>query len=669
MTLRHLLATLCLLICIAAAKAQTCTTPGQNPSTAFPVCGTSTFAQSSVPQCGGRSMPNPKCLGDGLTDINPFWYKFTCFQSGTLGFLITPNNLSDDYDWELYDITGRNPDDVYSDGSLVVASNWSGEKGLTGASAAGTSLYVCGGLGKPLFSSMPQLIAGHNYLLLVSHFTRTQSGYGLSFGGGSAVITEATIPRIRLAEANCGGTVIRVKLNKKIKCASVATDGSDFVLTNSQIKITKAVGINCSNGFDTDSIELHLANELDPGAYTVKAATGTDNNTLLDVCDNALPDTEQATFTVTPRFPTPMDSLVAVKCAPQTLTLVFKKPMDCSSIAANGSDFTVTGPYGVTVASARVNCAGTPALSREIIISLSAPLQKAGTFTITLKKGTDGNTVVNECGEETPAGSTLTFSIKDTVNARFTYSKAYGCTLDTVRYFHPGSDGVNNWRWNLDDGQTSTEQNPQALYSVFEPKTVSLIVTNGFCSDTSGQTINLDNYLKADFEAFEDQCPNEQAQFTGTPTGSVKNHTWSFGDGGTSTEQSPSYTYATPGRTAIYTVRYTVTDSLGCQSTAEKPVRVYVSCYLAVPSAFTPNGDGQNDQLRVLNAIKAEKLEFKVFNRWGQLLFKTADWKQGWDGTFKRLAQPTGVYVWFLGYTDRDSGTRRELKGTATLIR
>lgn len=669
MLLRTLLAAFCLSLLTAQLSAQTCTTPGQNPSTAFPVCGTSTFAQTSVPQCGGRPMPNPKCANDGLTDINPFWYKFTCFQTGTLGFLITPNNMDDDYDWELYDITGRAPDDVYKDGSLVVASNWSGESGKTGASSSGSGLYICGGFGKPLFSKMPTVLAGHNYLLLVSHFTRTQSGYALSFGGGSAVITDTKESKLQTAEANCGGDIIRVKLNKKLKCSSLATNGSDFYLANSTLAVSSARGINCNNGFDMDSLELKLAGALAPGTHTLKVKKGSDGNTLLDACDNTMSTAEEISFTVTPRFPTPMDSLAAVPCAPRSLVLVFKKPMDCASIAADGSDFTVTSTYPVTVSGARGNCSGIPALTREVIITLSAPLQKAGSFLITLKKGSDGNTLINECGEETPAGSTLPFSVKDTVNADFTFTKRYGCTVDTVSYFHPGANEVSSWNWSLDEGKSSTEQAPQAYYSVFNTKKVKLVVSNGFCSDTATQSVVLDNLLKAEFLSFEDLCPNEASQFTGTPVGRAVQHHWSFGEGGTASIQSPSYTYSTPSRNAVYTVRYTVTDSLGCENTAEKPVRVYVNCYLAVPTAFTPNGDGNNDYLRVLNAIKAEKLEFKVFNRWGQLLFQTRDWKTGWDGRVKGADQPTGVYVWFLSYIDRDSGERRELKGVATLIR
>jgi hypothetical protein len=162
--------------------------------------------------CGNRVVAS-ECLGNIFTDKNPYWYKFTCFSGGTLGFLITPENLNDDYDWQLFDITNRDPSDVYSDPSLFVACNWSGESGLTGASSAGTSLVRCEGYGVPLFSSMPDLIVGHTYLLLISHFTDTQSGYALEFAGGTANITDPSEPHLSNAVATCDGTVISMSLN------------------------------------------------------------------------------------------------------------------------------------------------------------------------------------------------------------------------------------------------------------------------------------------------------------------------------------------------------------------------------------------------------------------------------------------------------------------------
>jgi hypothetical protein len=102
-----------------ALPAQSCTTLGQNPSTAFPICGTTTFSQNTVSICGGRATPT-RCARDGndYADKNPFWYKFTCFAAGTPAFEITPLNLQDDYDWQLFDITGRNPDEVFTNSAL-----------------------------------------------------------------------------------------------------------------------------------------------------------------------------------------------------------------------------------------------------------------------------------------------------------------------------------------------------------------------------------------------------------------------------------------------------------------------------------------------------------------------------------------------------------------------
>ncbi|RYY90490.1 MAG: T9SS type B sorting domain-containing protein [Chitinophagaceae bacterium] len=651
------------------AEAQTCTTPGQNPSTAFPVCGTSSFAQSTVPQCGGRPVGFQHC-GAELTDLNPFWYKFTCYQSGTLGFVITPDNLSDDYDWALYDVTGRNPGDVYNDASLTITDNWSADGGTTGCSNAGSQQYVCDGAGRPRFSRMPQLEQGHNYLLLVSHFTRTTDGYRLSFGGGSAVITDTTPPRLKAVEASCGGDILRVKLNKKMKCTSLTAGGTEFFITPAVATVTSARGFGCDSGFDTDSVELRLSTFLSPGSYTLGIRNGSDGNTLLDVCDRNIPDTNKLSFILLPRAPTPMDSLIPVTCAPVQLRLLFRRPMLCSSVAPNGSDFVVNGTYPVSVTAARGDCSGANTVSKEIIVTLSAPLFTEGNFRITLRSGTDGNTVFDECGEETPAGSFIDFSVKDTVNANFTYSIDYGCSVDSVHFQHPGGNRVNSWSWVLGEGQASNLQAPTGYYRVFdEVKNVQLAVTNGLCHDTASATIALINYLKAGFNVLEDQCPNEPVVFTNTSVGRRLQYQWVFGNGLRSTDQNPTPVYATPSREARFNVTLTVTDSFNCISTVTKRIIVYPSCYIDVPNAFTPNNDGRNDYFHILNAVKAVDFELMVYNRWGQVVFQSRNWKEGWDGRVKGIEQNTGTFVWFARYTDRDTGQPVLRKGTLVLIR
>jgi gliding motility-associated-like protein len=658
------------LIC-SSAFSQTCTTLGQNPSTAFPVCGTTTFAQSTVPQCGGRSLVVPGC-NDGINygDLNPFWYRFTCYQTGTLGFLLVPDDQTDDYDWQLYDITNRNPDDVYTDPSLVVTGNWAGTLGNTGSSNTGSSKLECASptnAGVNSFSAMPTLIEGHTYILLISHYTQTTSGYKLSFGGGTAVITDPNIPKLQAIDANCDGDVIRIKMNKKIRCNSIAADGSDFQLSTPGITITSATGIFCNQGFDTDTIQLQLSGPLSPGTYNVSVKTGTDGNTLLDNCGNPVAEGNTMPVTIIPKAPTPMDDLVPPTCAPNQIKLTFKKNMLCSSIAPNGSDFFVTGSYPVNVTGATGGtCAA--GMTREIIVSFSGPLQVAGDFRINLRRGSDGNTLLNECMEET-LPSFLPFSVQDTVSADFTYTIDYGCVTDKVSYFHPAKDGVNYWEWKLDEGQESDLQNPQATYSIFNEKQVELVVSNGFCNDTVSQKVQLLNAIKADFTVVDENCPNEEIQFTSQTTGHQLTHRWVFGDGNTSSAEHPKHVFSTPARETVYNVHYTITDLWGCQQTVQKPIKIYTSCIVSVPNAFTPNGDGLNDKLGPLNAIKAEQVEFAVYNRWGQLVYRSQDWRKGWDGTLNGKVQPSSVYIWTLNYTLRDTKQKVQDKGTFVLIR
>jgi gliding motility-associated-like protein len=93
------------------------------------------------------------------------------------------------------------------------------------------------------------------------------------------------------------------------------------------------------------------------------------------------------------------------------------------------------------------------------------------------------------------------------------------------------------------------------------------------------------------------------------------------------------------------------------------------NCYITVPTAFTPNGDGLNDFLYPLNAYKADNLEFRIYNRYGQMVFETTNWTKKWDGKIDGKPQASGTYVWMLSYKDRDTDKNIFLKGTSVLIR
>jgi gliding motility-associated-like protein len=516
---------------------------------------------------------------------------------------------------------------------------------------------------------MPTLKLGHDYLLLVSHFTRFKpgnAGYQLSFGGGTASITDTVPPALKSLGSSCDATKIYVKLNKKMKCSSLAADGSDFVISPAVVKINSAVSF-CS-GFDMDSVELNLSGRLPIGNYTISVKNGTDGNTLFDNCGRNIPVGNSLPLNILPLAPTPMDSLIPVKCAPQSLRLFFKKNILCNSVAADGSDFFVTGPFPVNVISANTNC--TDNGTKVITVNLSAPIVNGGTYQIRLKNGNDGNTLIDECSEQTPAGSAISFTVKDTVSADFTYQIDQGCKQDTVHFFHDAKNEVNQWLWRLDYNGTSTLQNPVSYFNSFGTKQIILTVSNGFCSDTLSKSILLDNTLKAAFETNNILCPEDSAVFKNTSIGKIVSYNWNFQNGNFSMNENPfPQKYPIILAEKNYPVTLVVENDLGCFDTAVNNIRVLKSCYIAVPNAFTPNGDGLNDFLYPLGAYKADNLEFKVYNRLGQLVFQSNDWTSKWDGTIKGQPQDAGIYVWTLKYILRDTGKHIFMKGSTVLIR
>jgi len=123
--------------------------------------------------------------------------------------------------------------------------------------------------------------------------------------------------------------------------------------------------------------------------------------------------------------------------------------------------------------------------------------------------------------------------------------------------------------------------------------------------------------------------------------------------------------------TFVDSIRYYVTASTaeGCHGTDDVLVKVFkTGPEIFVPSAFTPNGDGQNDVLRPITVGIQTLSYFKVFNRYGQLIFSTNSMYTGWNGTIKGTPQPTGAYVYMAQGTDY-LGHIVLRKGTSLLIR
>lgn len=121
----------------------------------------------------------------------------------------------------------------------------------------------------------------------------------------------------------------------------------------------------------------------------------------------------------------------------------------------------------------------------------------------------------------------------------------------------------------------------------------------------------------------------------------------------------------------IYTLLVTDMET-GCEKEVSTTTSVLVSCpdeILWVPSAFSPNEDGLNDELKVNSGTLNEINSFQIFDRWGALLFRTDDMRLGWDGRLKNERVPIGVYVYFVEATCPVNNLPILIKGDVTLVR
>lgn len=247
------------------------------------------------------------CLGDGET--NSTWYTFKIKTAGTISFQINPVNAQDDYDFSLYNLTNNTCTDLLNGVMTPVRCNFSSTTGNTGLSAGySTITSTAGGSNQ---NSLINVQVDDVYYLLINNFTATSAGYELNFGG-TATIYDTDAPSLTNAVVSpCSPRKADVYFSEDINCASIATDGSDFVVTGpSPVTVSGAVGQGCGSGSLAGNIRLTFASPVTmPGTYKIKMRKGTDGNTVSDFCDNKIAVGNEISFTVT--FAGPAASIVS----------------------------------------------------------------------------------------------------------------------------------------------------------------------------------------------------------------------------------------------------------------------------------------------------------------------------------------------------------------------
>lgn len=250
-------------------------------------------------------------------------------------------------------------------------------------------------------------------------------------------------------------------------------------------------------------------------------------------------------------------------------------------------------------------------------------------------------------------------------------------TMDTATPY------ITNYNWNWDGGTLDYEAQDGGPYGVkwstAGQKILTLVVTARTCNSLPiYDTLYVNN--RPDVAIHANQIAGIGGVDTIAYTGSVCSrdtvYFYTRYDSTFSYKWSPSYyfnvknTYQASDRMYVPGfVRVDVENKYGCLNADSIYVNVQPCCDLYMPTAFTPNGDNNNDLFRPVTIGRQEIITFRIVNRWGNEVFESATSdNRGWDGTYGGKPQDLGVYNYYIKYRCLD-GNIYEKKGDVTLIR
>jgi gliding motility-associated-like protein len=227
------------------------------------------------------------------------------------------------------------------------------------------------------------------------------------------------------------------------------------------------------------------------------------------------------------------------------------------------------------------------------------------------------------------------------------------------------------FEWDFGDYAQSTEKNPVHVYERAGDYGVTLTVTS---TDGCKTTKHVENLIHV--------YPVPDAKFASAPaTASIikpeirfynqtigaTNFYWNFGDGTESAGENVYHTF--PAVAQNYIVTMTAETEFGCKDSSSTIISIVETATMYVPTGFTPDGDDINDIWKpVGEAVDLSFYELRVYNRWGEIIWQTSNYDEGWDGTIKGEPAVNGVYFFVLDYMDIN-GVEYQKAGTFSLFR
>jgi len=266
-----------------------------------------------------------------------------------------------------------------------------------------------------------------------------------------------------------------------------------------------------------------------------------------------------------------------------------------------------------------------------------------------------------------PDTSTQSLRVSPFVKAQFTVPN--GCAPYTA-FFNNTSLAGQTFLWNFGNGSSSSQENPSTIYPDTGTYTITLLAIDSNTCNIADSTIGYVHVYPKPIAGFS--FLPVPAQYN-TPTvfnnfsSGANNYGWLFGDGDSTIKNNLDTTIHQYQSTGSFNACLVAFNQFGCSDTVCHPIESLINPLLDVPNAFTPGRFGQNSIIMV-KGFGIASMDWKIYNRWGQVVFESNNPSMGWDGTYRGALQPMDVYAYTLEATFFD-GTKTRRKGDITLIR
>jgi gliding motility-associated-like protein len=268
-----------------------------------------------------------------------------------------------------------------------------------------------------------------------------------------------------------------------------------------------------------------------------------------------------------------------------------------------------------------------------------------------------------------PDSLMIPVSVAENVDAQFTTAPTGCIPYDAV--FNNTSLAGQTFFWDFGDGNTSTATSPTHTYPTPGTYNIVLVAFNpNTCNltDTARFTIQVFDAPTPDFSFSPvTPAPNTPTTFINLSSPDAVSFKWDFGDGDTLLTTSRAPVQHQYNATGTFNACLTAYNAIGCPRTICREVRAEIIPLVDVPNAFTPLS-GDINSVVMVKGFGIAKMQFIIWNRWGQKVFETNDRNTGWDGKVKGVVQPMDVYAYTLTVEFFD-GVKTTKKGDITLIR